>query len=375
MLPTDRILVIDDEPANTVLLEALLLRWGYEDVLVTNDSSKAIPLCESFQPDIVLLDLHMPDPDGFEIMCRLPEIATEVWVPVLVLTADASRHTKRDALASGAHDYVTKPFDADEVKLRVSNLLRTRHLELEAYEHHVYLKARVAERTKELEEARHETLVKLAIASEFRDDAVGDHIFRVSRTTGLLAERIDLEPPVVSLMREAATLHDVGKIGVPDAILLKPGPLDDSEWQTMRAHTHVGARILGETRSQVLAAAAEICLTHHERWDGSGYPAGLFADSIPLAGLIVAIADVFDALTHSRPYKEAWPIERAVEEIKGQSGRAFDPELVDGFMGLDHGYLASAVTPEDRLWQSETENGRARPTQTAPTGPSPTSAG
>lgn len=353
MLPTDRILVVDDEPANTVLLEALLHRWGYEDVLVTNDSRKALPLCESFRPDIVLLDLHMPDPDGFEIMRQLPDGADEVRVPVLVLTADASRHTKRDALASGAHDYVTKPFDADEVKLRVSNLLRTRHLEIEAHEHHRYLKARVAERTKEVEEARRETLVKLAIASEFRDDAVGDHIFRVSRTTGLLAECLSLEPPVVNLLREAATLHDVGKIGIPDSILLKPGPLDDAEKETMREHTRLGARILGETRSQVLAAAAEISLTHHERWDGGGYPAGLSGNLIPLSGRIVAVADVFDALIQARPYKEAWPIEKAVEEVRSQAGAAFDPTLVEAFMSLDHARLASPVTAEERVWQAE----------------------
>lgn len=352
MLPTDRILVVDDEPANTVLLEALLLRWGYEDVMVTNDSTRAIPLCDSFKPDIVLLDLHMPSPDGFEVMRQLSETTSGVRVPVLVLTADVSRHTKREALASGAHDFVTKPFDADEVKLRVSNLLHTRHLELEAHEHHLYLKSRVDERTQELEEARRETVVKLAIASEFRDDAVGDHIFRVSRTTGLLAERIDLEPPVVALLREAATLHDVGKIGVPDAILLKPGPLDEDEWETMRRHTSLGARILGETRSQTLAAAAEISLSHHERWDGSGYPAGLAGDSIPLAGRIVAIADVFDALVHARPYKPAWPLQQAIEEIESQAGLAFDPDLVGAFLGLDHEQLAGAVTAADRLWQA-----------------------
>lgn len=343
-----KILVVDDEPANTILLESLLKRWGYRNVTVTNDGTKALALCESLEPDVLMLDLHMPRMDGFEILESLPGEEDGVRMPVIVLTADASRETKRRALGSGAHDLVTKPFDIDEVSLRVENLLYTRNLELTARKHRQQLENRVAERTEEVEEAHRETIHRLAIAAEYRDDAVGEHIFRVARTTARVATSMDQDPVVVELFRCAATLHDVGKIAVPDEILLKQGKLDEREWEVMKQHTTKGAEILGKSNSQVLAAAADIALMHHERWDGAGYPNGLTGHEISLAGRIVAIADVFDALIQRRPYKKAWSIEDALDEIKGQSGRHFDPDVVEAFFELDPAALVAPLEQSDR---------------------------
>ncbi len=344
-----KILVVDDEPANTILLESLLKRWGYRNVTVTNDATRALPLCESLEPDVLMLDLHMPKLDGFQIMESLPGPVDGVRMPVIVLTADASRETKRRALATGAHDLVTKPFDIDEVSLRVENLLYTRQLELSAREHRQLLETRVTERTEDVEVAHRETIQRLAVAAEYRDDAVGDHIFRVSRTTARLAEKLGQDPVVVDLFRSAATLHDVGKIAIPDQVLLKPGKLDAHEWELMQEHTFKGAEILGGSSAQVLVAAADIAMMHHERWDGTGYPRGLKGEEISLAGRIVAIADVFDALIQRRPYKGAWEIEDAVAEIRGQSGRHFDPAVVTAFDQLDPAALAAPIGPDDRI--------------------------
>jgi len=353
-----RILVIDDERANTMLLENLLHRWGYENVTVTNDGGRALDLCQRTKPDLVMLDLHMPGTDGFEIMAALPPSSDGVRLPVIVLTADASRETKRRALASGAHDLVTKPFDIDEVGLRVKNLLYTRSLEINSREHRLQLESRVAERTEEVEAAHLETIYRLAIAAEYRDDAIGQHIFRVGRTTASLAREIGLDPIVVERFKVAATLHDVGKIAIPDSILLKPGMLDETEWKLMKEHTVKGAEILGGSRSEVLVAAADIAATHHEKWDGTGYPLGLSGEDISLAGRLVALADVFDALVQRRPYKDPWSVADAVEEIVRQGGRHFDPLLVEAFSRLNPVDLIAPVDPGDRFFVPD--EGRTR---------------
>jgi len=345
-----KILVVDDERANTMLLETLLGRWGYENVTITNDSGQALDLCQGMNPDLLMLDLHMPGTDGFEIMAALPGPVDGVRMPVIVLTADASRETKRRALASGAHDLVTKPFDIDEVGLRVKNLLYTRILEIASRDHRLQLESRVAARTREVEAAHLETIYRLAIAAEYRDDAIGQHIFRVGRTTAWLAREIGLGPALVERYKVAATLHDVGKIAIPDSILLKPGKLNEAEWQLMKEHTVKGAEILGGSRSEVLVAAADIAATHHEKWDGSGYPLGLAGDDISLAGRLVALADVFDALVQRRPYKDPWSVADAIEEIEVQAGLHFDPELVEAFSRLDPADLVAPLGPEDRFF-------------------------
>jgi PAS domain S-box-containing protein/putative nucleotidyltransferase with HDIG domain len=214
-------------------------------------------------------------------------------------------------------------------------------------DHKDLLEREVAERTLALEHSRLEILQRLATAAEWRDDETYEHTERVGRTAGRIAERLGLKPDEVGLVRRAAPLHDVGKLGVSDTILLKPGPLDDEERAMMQRHAEIGADILARSHYDVLQCAEEIARTHHERWDGAGYPAGLSGADIPLAGRITAVADVFDALTHTRPYKEAWPLGRAVEEIRSLSGAHFDPEVVEAFLGLDHQELLARIDGEE----------------------------
>jgi putative two-component system response regulator len=338
-----RILIVDDQPANVVLLEQLLAMWGYANVVGTSRSADVVPMCREAQPDLVLLDLHMPDPDGFRVLELLTEWTTgEARLPVLVLTADVTREARHRALELGARDFVGKPFDAIEVQLRVRNLLDVRRLQLELERQNESLAGRVRERTRDLEAARAELLDRLALAAEYRDDDTQEHARRIGRTSGLLAHWLGLGFDTRELIIRAAQLHDVGKIGIPDAILLKPGRLTDAELEVMKRHTRIGADLLAGGVSPVLKLAREIALTHHERWDGTGYPHRLAGTAIPLVGRIVAVADVFDALTHARPYKDAWPVDQAVEEIRAQSGRQFDPAVVEAFEGLEHGALAAA---------------------------------
>jgi putative two-component system response regulator len=202
----------------------------------------------------------------------------------------------------------------------------------------------VAERTRDLEQARFEILDRLALAEEYRDDVTQEHARRIGRTCSLLARELGLPDENAELLRRAAPVHDVGKIGIPDAILLKPGKLDDAEFERIKTHTTIGAEILSGGSSPLLQTAERVALTHHERWDGQGYPRGLSGEQIPLIGRIAAVADVFDALTHDRPYKHAWPVEESVDEIVCERGRQFDPSVVKAFSRLDHSSLAGTVT-------------------------------
>jgi putative two-component system response regulator len=339
-----RILVVDDQPANVVLLERLLERWGYDNVVATTDSSEVFRLCHEAEPDLVLLDLHMPEPDGFAVMELLEHLtAGPTRLPILVLTADITPTARHRALSLGARDFVGKPFDPTEVQLRVANLLEMRRLQVELLGQNESLAARVRERTLDLEEARFEVLDRLALAAEYRDDDTQEHARRIGRTSVLIAERLGLCTEMRELLVRAAPLHDVGKIGIPDSILLKPARLTDEEFEVMKDHAQIGAELLSGGRSPVLQLAREIALTHHERWNGTGYPNGLIRDGIPLVGRIVSVADVFDALTHTRPYKEAWPIDRAVREICDAGARQFDPAVVEAFQALDHEALVTPI--------------------------------
>jgi putative two-component system response regulator len=343
VLGTPRILAVDDEPTNTLLLQRLLEGQGFGGVVTLNDPTQVIPTCNEISPDLVLLDISMPILDGFEVMELLrPWLEGSTPVPVIVLTADTTAATKRRALAAGARDFLTKPFDLEEVRLRVSNLLETRKLELELKAQRDELEQRVLERTRELEKARLEVIERLAMAAEYRDDATHEHAQRIGETSARLAAIMDEPDAEVEAIRRAAPLHDVGKIAIPDDVLLKPGPLTDDEHATMKGHTVIGARILSGGETQLLREAEEIALNHHERWDGHGYPNGLAGEAIPLPARIVAVADVFDALTHERPYKAAWTIEDAVNEISEQSGRQFDPAVVDAFLTIERCVSSSA---------------------------------
>jgi putative two-component system response regulator len=331
-----RLVVVDDEEPNVRLLERLLQRWGYENVFCTTDSAETVALCKRVNPDLLLLDLQMPEPNGFRVLELLAdEIHGPTRLPVLVLTADITAQAREQALSNGARDFVTKPFDATEVQLRVRNLLETRRLQLELQSANDTLEQRVDARTRELDVARLETLERLALAAEYRDDNTHEHAQRVGRTVALLALRLGHPADEVDLLRRAAPLHDIGKIGIPDAILLKPGALDSSEFDLMKSHTMIGHQILTGSASRILQLSAEIALSHHERWDGKGYPHGLAGNEISLAGRLTAIADVFDALTHRRPYKDAWPLDATLAEIRLGGGRHFDPMVIETFETLD----------------------------------------
>ncbi|MFW6205782.1 MAG: HD domain-containing phosphohydrolase, partial [Gemmatimonadota bacterium] len=323
------ILIVDDEPANVRLVERILEREGYRHIESTTDPRKVLALYAATPPDILLLDLHMPELDGFGVMEQLEgRIPADDFLPILVLTADVTPRARDRALRAGAKDFLTKPVDPSEVVLRIRNLLQTRYLYRRLRDQNQNLERIVAERTRELQQAQIEILERLARAAEYRDDETGHHAQRVGHISAVIARELDFPDEQVVVIRRAAPLHDVGKIGIPDGILLKPGKLTDREFTEMKKHTSIGAGILAGSRFPVLQMAEEIALYHHENWDGSGYmemPGNL----IPRPDQIVHAADVFDALTHERPYKDAWPVDRALNEIRELTGRFFD-ETVTG---------------------------------------------
>jgi len=333
-LTAARILIVDDQPSNVLLLEGILQEEDYSAYRSITDSRQVLLVFLEYRPDLILLDLQMPYLDGFEVMKQLrAQIPPEAFLPILVLTADVTPEPKRQALAGGAMDFLTKPFDATEVILRIRNLLQTRALHLQLQNQNQLLEQRVRERTADLEETQNEILERLALAAEYRDDDTGEHTKRVGQMAAQIAQTLGL--PEAELIGRAALLHDVGKIAIPDSILLKPGKLSPEEFSHMKTHTTLGAKMLSGGRFALLQRAEEIARTHHERWDGTGY-LGLHGDTIPIAGRIVAVADVFDALTSERPYKQAWPYKEAIEEIQRQSGRQFDPRVVDAFLEVVH---------------------------------------
>jgi putative two-component system response regulator len=329
-----QILIIDDEVPNLRTLERVLDRAGYRDVSTFVDPVEAVRAFESRRPDLLLLDLHMPDMDGFQVLEVVRRnVADDEYLPVLVLTGDLDPAVRRDALAAGARDFLTKPFEVTEVLLRIKNLLETRNLHRRIQAHAHELEDRVEERTRELARAKVEILERLARAAEYRDDVTGRHATRVGVLSARLGDALGLDDERIRILRRAAPLHDVGKIGIPDAILLKPGPLSDAEFEVMKGHTSIGARILGGSSHALLQAAKEIALTHHERWDGDGYE-GLAGEEIPLEGRIVTVADAFDCMTHERPYRTPADLVAVIEEVVENRGRQFDPTVASALLGL-----------------------------------------
>jgi putative two-component system response regulator len=356
-LEESRILIVDDEPQNVRLLDALLRRAGYREVTTETDPRKVHALVRSLEPDLILLDLHMPHLSGFQVMEQIvPEIPHGVYLPILVLTGDTDSHRRERALSAGARDFLTKPFESGEVLLRIKNLLETRFFNKELRGHNETLEEKVRERTHELAEAQVEIIRRLAVAAEYRDDITGQHAERVGVLSALLAEELGLPAEQVSLIRRAAPLHDVGKIGIPDSILMKPGRLTPQEFDVMKTHTIIGGRILSGSRYPLLELAETIALTHHERWDGRGYDR-MRGEDIPLVGRIVAVADVFDSLTHERPYKRAFTIDESVDEILRGRGEHFDPNVVDAFSRLLVGgalvELGAKARPAEALSSAE----------------------
>lgn len=324
-----RILVVDDEEINVRVLQRILVGAGYRDVCSTTDSGRALSLYRQFSPDLVLLDLHMPVRDGFDVLEELsPHINSETYVPVLMLTGDASPDARRRALLLGARDFVLKPFDAQEILLRIHNLLETRFLYRVLEKQNADLEVRIAARTWQLEKSQIEILDRLAGAGEFRDGETGLHTARVGKLASRLGMALGMDENFVKLVERAAPLHDIGKIGVPDNVLLKAGALSVEEFGLMKVHTTIGASILAGGESDVLVTAERIALRHHERMDGSGYPGGIAGDEIPIEARLVAVADVFDALTHDRPYRAAWPLDVVLRYLEKNAGSHFDSAIV-----------------------------------------------
>ncbi|OYT70060.1 MAG: two-component system response regulator [Chloracidobacterium sp. CP2_5A] len=326
-----RILVVDDLELNIKLLVSLLAEAGYRNVSSTTDSRQVARLYTDLAPDLVLLDLHMPHRNGFQVMEELREIERDSYIPVLVLTGLPDHATRLRALEAGARDFLSKPFEHIEALTRIRNMIEVRLLHNDAREQNRILEEKVRERTHQLRETQLEIVRRLGRAAEYRDNVTGMHVIRMSHYCAELARAIGWEEEACEMLLHASPMHDIGKIGIPDRILLKEGKLTDEEWEVMKSHAAIGAELLSGSTSPLMQMAMEIALSHHEKWDGSGYPRGLKGENIPIVGRIVALCDVFDALTTERPYKQAWPVEDVVAELERQSGRHFDPKLVETF--------------------------------------------
>ena len=317
------ILIVDDTPENIDLLRGLL-KAKYK-IKVALNGQKALKIANSDQQlDMILLDIMMPEMDGYEVCRQLKASPLTSKIPIIFVTAKSEAKDETIGLKLGAVDYITKPISPDIVLARI-------HTQLALYDQNRTLEEKVHKRTKELNQTRLEIIRRLGRAAEFRDNETGLHVIRMSHYSRLIAEAYGDNKEWSDLLFNAAPMHDVGKIGIPDNVLLKAGPLNDKEWTLMRKHTEFGASIIGEHSFPVMKASKEIALYHHEKWDGSGYPKGLKGDEIPLNCRIIAIADVFDALTTERPYKKAWSVEKAVSIIDNDSGSHFDPELTPLF--------------------------------------------
>jgi len=325
------ILIVDDEPANIKLLERMLTAAEYSNVISTDNSVQVVPLFKQHDLDLIILDLDMPVMDGFAVLDKLGEIKSENFPPVLVLSAIHMQEYRQRALDKGARDYVTKPFDMNELLARVYNLLQVELAHKYISYQNEILESKVRERTRVIHNSRLQIVRHLGLAAEYRDNETGLHIIRMSKIAVAIGLAAGMNDEQCDLLLNATPMHDIGKIGIPDHILLKPGKLNKEEWTIMQTHAQIGADILADDDSELMHMAHEIAISHHEKWNGGGYPNKLKGINIPLSGRISAIADVFDALTSKRPYKVAWPTEEAVKYINNSSGEHFDPNLVSIF--------------------------------------------
>jgi putative two-component system response regulator len=328
-----RIVIVDDNPVNLKLMESLVKRADSEyQPLLFQESSEGLAWCLSNVADLLIVDYMMPAPDGLEFIRRFRERGENADIPVLMITADHEKETRYAALETGANDFLTKPIDNAEFRARLRNMTSLRRSQKALADRAEWLAEKVAEATSEILDREHEMITRLSRAAEFRDPETGAHIQRMSNYSVLIANQLGLPQEEQALILRAAPMHDVGKIAIPDQILLKPGKLDEAEFAIMKTHAEKGYEILRGSRSTLLDVAAVIARSHHEKFDGSGYPLGLKGEDIPLYGRIVAVGDVFDALTTERPYKKAWEIDRAVEFLRTGSSTHFDPQCVQAFI-------------------------------------------
>ena len=346
-----KIMIVDDEPINIKVVLKYLQGFGYSNFRSTTDATSAMEMARTERPDIVLLDIMMPEVSGIEILNQIRNDRGLHRIPVIILTAVGDARVKQKALELGATDFLTKPVDPSELILRVGNALIVKSHYDHLADYSEQLERQVRARTSELMASRRGLVQTLARAAEYRDNETAHHIMRVGRYVGIIARHLGMSEEITELLEEAALLHDVGKIGIPDAILLKPGKLTEEEYETMKQHCAFGRRIIQQspdgtwdrygTRSQLpfiepgnakawlIPVAATIAQTHHEHWDGGGYPLGLHGEQIPMEGRITAVADVFDALSTKRPYKEAYPFEKCLEIMERGRGTHFDPHVLD----------------------------------------------
>ena len=325
------VLIVDDAEINLVLFEALVKRLGNSQSIKFSSSPKGVLWAQNNAFDLAIVDYMMPELDGIEFIRQLRQTPGKEDVPILMITANDQKQIRYRALDAGASDFLTKPVDKIEFMARAGNLLQLGDSRKKLANHAEWLAEEVRKATHEIVQRERETVIRLSKAAEYRDPETGAHILRMAHYSELIAMGMGLPKADQELLLEAAPMHDIGKVGIPDAILLKPGRLTPDEFEVMKQHAMFGHDILKGSSSKVLQAGAEIALAHHEKLDGSGYPRGLVGQDIPIFSRIVAVADVFDALTSERPYKKAWSLDRAAEHIRNSSGTHFDPVCVNTF--------------------------------------------
>jgi len=328
-----KILIVDDRQANILLLEQMLRGAGYDSIESTTDPNQVSELHRNNQYDLILLDMQMPGTDGFQVLERLKEVETEGYLPVLVITVNPD--LKLRALQAGAKDFISKPFDLAEVLIRVRNMIEVRLLHIELHKYNTVLEKRVRERTLDLQESYLQTIYTVTRAAEYRDKDTGAHVQRISYFSRELARALGMGEEYSDTIFFTSPMHDIGKIGIPDRILLKPGALTPEEWGIMKAHTTIGATMIGDSKSRYLQMGAEIALNHHEHWDGGGYPNGKRGEEIPLSARIMILCDNYDALRSKRPYKPAFDHQKTMDIMTHGDGRTtpdyFDPALLSLF--------------------------------------------